>query len=231
MNFHTRKWVKPEDLNSNGTLFGGSLLRWIDEEAAIYAISQLGNQRVVTKFMSEINFVSSARQGDIIELGITATHFGRTSVTLRAEVRNKITRKSILTVEKMVFVNLNEQGEPAPHGRTQIRYADELFEAYPIAAISARSRRRRCQATISSRKKPKKRHTESRTGAQAPVLPCSVEFKLEDGLLARGLRRRILVLRQAERLARIRRRRALRRAFFRRGRFAADQRAEERQRE
>ncbi|CCD41340.1 cytosolic long-chain acyl-CoA thioester hydrolase family protein [Candidatus Paraburkholderia kirkii UZHbot1] len=111
-------------------MFGGSLLRWIDEEAAIYAISQLGNQRVVTKFMSEINFVSSARQGDIIELGITATHFGRTSVTLRAEVRNKITRKSILTVEKMVFVNLNEQGKPAPHGRTQIRYADELFEAY-----------------------------------------------------------------------------------------------------
>ncbi|MGK9608321.1 acyl-CoA thioesterase, partial [Salmonella enterica subsp. enterica] len=25
MNFHTRKWVKPEDLNPNGTLFGGSL--------------------------------------------------------------------------------------------------------------------------------------------------------------------------------------------------------------
>ncbi len=100
MNFHTRKWVKPEDLNPNGTLFGGSLLRWIDEEAAIYAIVQLGNQRVVTKYISEINFVSASRQGDIIELGITATEFGRTSITLTCEVRNKITRKSILTVEK-----------------------------------------------------------------------------------------------------------------------------------
>ncbi|MFL9904163.1 hotdog domain-containing protein [Paraburkholderia fungorum] len=130
MNFHTRKWVKPEDLNPNGTLFGGSLLRWIDEEAAIYAICQLDNQRVVTKFMSEINFVSSARQGDIIELGMTATHFGRTSITLRCEVRNKITRKSILTVEKMVFVNLDEKGEPMAHGRTQIRYADEAFARY-----------------------------------------------------------------------------------------------------
>ncbi len=79
MNFHTRKWVKPEDLNPNGTLFGGSLLRWIDEEAAIYAIVQLGNQRVVTKYISEINFVSASRQGDIIELGITATEFGRTA--------------------------------------------------------------------------------------------------------------------------------------------------------
>jgi len=130
MNFHTRKWVKPEDLNPNGTLFGGSLLRWIDEEAAIYAICQLGNQRVVTKFISEINFVSSARQGDIIELGMTATEFGRTSVTLRCEVRNKITRKSILTIEKMVFVNLGEDGKPAPHGRERIHYADEAFERY-----------------------------------------------------------------------------------------------------
>jgi acyl-CoA hydrolase len=130
MNFHTRKWVKPEDLNPNGTLFGGSLLRWIDEEAAIYAICQLDNQRVVTKFMSEINFVSSARQGDIIELGMTATNFGRSSITLRAEVRNKITRKSILTIEKMVFVNLGADGTPAPHGRDRIRYADEAYERY-----------------------------------------------------------------------------------------------------
>jgi acyl-CoA hydrolase len=130
MNFHTRKWVKPEDLNPNGTLFGGSLLRWIDEEAAIYAICQLDNQRVVTKFISEINFVSSARQGDIIELGMTATDFGRTSITLRCEVRNKITRKSILTIERMVFVNLGEDGKPAPHGRESILYADEAYERY-----------------------------------------------------------------------------------------------------
>jgi hypothetical protein len=38
LNFHTRKWVKPEDLNPNHTLFGGRLLQWIDEEAVIYAI-------------------------------------------------------------------------------------------------------------------------------------------------------------------------------------------------
>ena len=103
--FHTRKWVRPEDLNANGTLFGGSLLRWIDEEAAIYAIIQLGNGMAVTKYMSEINFVSSAQQGDLIEMGLTATHFGRTSLTMRTEVRNMFTRQSILTIEKIVFVN------------------------------------------------------------------------------------------------------------------------------
>lgn len=122
VSFHTRKWVKPEDLNANGTLFGGSLLRWIDEQAAIYAIIQMGNHRAVTKLISEINFVASARQGDMIEMGLKATHFGRTSMTMRAEVRNMITRHVILTIEKMVFVSLGEDGKPAPHGYTDITY-------------------------------------------------------------------------------------------------------------
>lgn len=125
MNFHARKWVKPEDLNPNGTLFGGSLLRWIDEEAAIYAIVQLENQKVVTKLISEVNFLSSAEQSDIIELGITATAFGRTSITMRCVVRNKITHKNILTIERMVFVNMGPDGKPAPHGKTQISYTHE----------------------------------------------------------------------------------------------------------
>lgn len=128
MKFRTRKWVKPEDLNPNGSLFGGSLLKWIDEEAAIYAIIQLESPRVVTKLISEINFVSSARQGDIIELGLTATEFGRTSITLRCEVRNKITHKSILTVDRMVFVNIGEDGQPAAHGKTEITYVKDRLQ-------------------------------------------------------------------------------------------------------
>ncbi|GAB2549875.1 acyl-CoA thioesterase [Leucobacter ruminantium] len=122
INFYTRKWVKPEDLNANGTLFGGSLLRWIDEEAAIYAIIQLGNHRVVTKFISEINFEASARQGDLLEMGLVATHFGTTSITMRAQVRNMITRKTILSIERLVFVNIGEDGEPAPHGYSTITF-------------------------------------------------------------------------------------------------------------
>ncbi|NQD69165.1 acyl-CoA thioesterase [Sphingobacterium shayense] len=123
MNFYTRKWIKPEDLNPNGTLFGGTLLRWIDEEAVIYAIIQLGNPLIVTKYISEINFVSSAIQGDIIELGIEAVSFGRTSLTMRCEVRNKITRKTILSIDKLVFVNLDKEGNPAPHNKSEITYA------------------------------------------------------------------------------------------------------------
>lgn len=128
MNFHTRKWIKPEDLNPNGTLFGGSLLRWVDEEAAIYAIIQLENKHVVTKFISEINFVSSAVEGDIIEMGIEVVNFGRTSLTLHCLVRNKLTRKVILDIEKMVFVNIGLDGIPIPHGKTEVTYVRDRLE-------------------------------------------------------------------------------------------------------
>ena len=125
MNFYTRKWVKPEDLNAHNTLFGGRLMAWIDEEAAIYTTIQLGTNAVVTKYISEINFISSAKQGDIVELGIKAIRFGRTSLTLTCEVRNKISQKTILTIDKIVFVAVDAEGKPVPHGRTEIIYTDE----------------------------------------------------------------------------------------------------------
>ncbi len=121
MQFHTRKWVKPEDLNPNSTLFGGRLLQWIDEEAVIYAIVQLENSRVVTKYISEINFISAPKIGDIIEIGIIATEFGASTLTVRCEVRNNITRQPILTIDRMVFANLSESGKPARHGKTDVQ--------------------------------------------------------------------------------------------------------------
>ncbi|GGH42297.1 thioesterase [Mangrovimonas yunxiaonensis] len=125
MRFHTRKWVKPEDLNPNGTLFGGRLLAWIDEEAALYTLIQLENKRIVTKFMSEINFMSSAKQGDIVELGMEVVNFGKTSLTIRCEARNKMTRETILTIDKIIMVNLGKDGLPTPHGKTQVEFVKD----------------------------------------------------------------------------------------------------------
>ncbi|WP_271404958.1 acyl-CoA thioesterase [Tenacibaculum soleae] len=125
MKFHTRKWIKPEDLNPNGTLFGGRLLQWIDEEVALYAIIQLEIPKTVTKFMSEIDFVSSAKQGDIIEIGIEVVKFGNSSITLNCEVRNKITHKTIIAIDKIIMVSLNDNGNPVAHGKTKVEYAKD----------------------------------------------------------------------------------------------------------
>ncbi|AXO79184.1 acyl-CoA thioesterase [Olleya aquimaris] len=125
MRFHTRKWVKPEDLNPNGTLFGGQLLAWIDEEAALYTIIQLENNKVVTKYMSEINFMAKAVEGDIVEIGMEVQKFGRSSITLNCEVRNMRTRETIITVENIIMVNLDQDGNPKPHGKTKIEFVKD----------------------------------------------------------------------------------------------------------
>jgi len=128
MRFHSRKWVKPEDLNPNGTLFGGRLLEWIDEEAALYTIIQLENSKIVTKYISEINFMSSAKKGDIIELGIEVTKFGKSSLTLKCEARNKMTRETILTVDNIIMVNLGVDGKPKPHGKTEVEFVKDRLK-------------------------------------------------------------------------------------------------------
>lgn len=109
-------------MNPNKTLFGGTLLAWIDEEAALYSIVQLENPNVVTKFMSEINFMSSAREGDVIEIGMDVVKFGTTSIVLKCVVRNMMTHENIIMVENITMVNLDENGKPIPHGKTEIEF-------------------------------------------------------------------------------------------------------------
>jgi len=118
MKFYSRKLIKPGDLNANNTLFGGALLRWIDEEAGIYAMTKLGTQKVVTKYISEINFVSSAKQGNVIEIGLEFSSIGKTSISFKCEVRNVFSKKTIIVLEKIVFVQVNDAEQPTPHNLT-----------------------------------------------------------------------------------------------------------------
>ena len=119
MKYHTRQIVKPDDLNAANALFGGRLLSWIDEEAAIYAICQLNSSSIVTKAMSEINFVATAKLGDVIEFGMDLVKIGTTSITIACDVRNKKTKESIVKIDEIVFVLLDEEGKPKAHGKTE----------------------------------------------------------------------------------------------------------------
>lgn len=119
MKYRTRKLIKPEDLNPRGTLFGGRVLEWIDEEAAIFAICQLESSSVVTKAMSEIDFVSTGKLGDVIEFGMEVVSLGTTSITIACDVRNKQTKQSLIKIDKIVFVLLDENGRPKPHGKSK----------------------------------------------------------------------------------------------------------------
>jgi acyl-CoA thioesterase YciA len=121
MIYRSRKMVMPAHLNGASTLFGGQALAWVDEEAAIFAACQLGTGSLVTKLMSEINFLAPARIGDIVEVGAELVAFGKTSITVRCAMRNKTTKQDILLVDKIVFVHVDAQGKPKPHGVTGMR--------------------------------------------------------------------------------------------------------------
>jgi acyl-CoA hydrolase len=115
MKFYTRKMVAAKDLNSNGSLFGGRLLAWIDEEAFIFSACQLKDDSVVTRYISNIEFLSTARIGDIVEIGMEVVDMGRTSITLACLVRKKGTDTSITQIDKIVFVLVGRDGKPKPH--------------------------------------------------------------------------------------------------------------------
>lgn len=117
MEFRSRRIVKNEDLNGFGTLFGGKALAWIDEEAAIFCQCQLQVKGLVTKFMSEIDFKHSAHLGDIVEIGADLISVGRTSITIKCSIRNKTTLQEIITVDKIVFVHIDENGKAIPHNK------------------------------------------------------------------------------------------------------------------
>ena len=115
LKFRTRKLIKPEDLNGRNTLFGGRLMSWIDEECAIYCACQMKTHQIVTKYISEMNFMSPAYQGDMIEIGVETISVGRTSLTLSAVVRNKDTKENLIQVDRLVFVSVDAAGRPVPH--------------------------------------------------------------------------------------------------------------------
>ena len=119
MRFLSRRLVMPNDLNYANSLFGGRALEWIDEEAAIYAICQLGTNVLVTKHIGEISFESPAMQGDVVEFGLATKKVGRTSITVTCTMRNKITKTIICVADDIVFVTLDpDTRQPKPHGQS-----------------------------------------------------------------------------------------------------------------
>ena len=116
MKFLTRKLITPADLNPRGTLHGGQLLKWIDEEGGIHAGLELNTGLIVTKMISEIDFKFPVILGDVIEIGMQTLDIGKTSCTLSCEVRSLQAGRAVCSIDKMVYVRVNKYGLPKKHG-------------------------------------------------------------------------------------------------------------------
>ena len=116
MKFLTRKLITPADLNPRGTLHGGQLLKWIDEEGGIHAALELQTGLIVTKFISEIEFKYPVLEGDVVEIGMQTNEVGTSSVNLSCDVRSMHADRIVCTIDKIVYVRVNKYGLPKGHG-------------------------------------------------------------------------------------------------------------------
>jgi acyl-CoA hydrolase len=74
------KLVMPEHLNHYGFLFGGHLLKWVDEYAYIAAAIQYPGSNFVTIAMDRVEFRKSVREGTILRFIVEPGRRGNTSV-------------------------------------------------------------------------------------------------------------------------------------------------------
>ncbi|MGK7377082.1 acyl-CoA thioesterase [Planococcus sp. 1R117A] len=110
------KLVLPPDTNHMGTIFGGTVLSFIDEIAAITAMKHSG-KAVVTASIDTVNFLSSARVGNVLLLEGVVISTGRTSmeVYVKAECQNIETgEKTLTTTAILTMVAVSEDGKPTP---------------------------------------------------------------------------------------------------------------------
>ncbi|TCT17253.1 acyl-CoA hydrolase [Melghiribacillus thermohalophilus] len=110
------KLVLPPDTNHLGTIFGGKVLAYIDEIAAIAAMKH-SKQVVVTASIDTVSFHSSAKVGDILTLEATVISTGKTSmeVYVKVECEHLETgEKSLTTTSLLTMVAINDEGIPVP---------------------------------------------------------------------------------------------------------------------
>jgi acyl-CoA hydrolase len=112
-----RKLVQPEHMNDQGSLFGGYLLKWIDEFAYITACIDYPDNRFVTIGLEQVEFRHPIGLGEILRFCVTETRKGNTSVEYLVEVfgeKEAASDKTSLFATKITFVNLDENGNKAP---------------------------------------------------------------------------------------------------------------------
>lgn len=78
--------VRPEHLNHHGYLFGGTMLRWIDEFSWLVASRDFPGCTLVTVAMNDIQFRQRVHNGSILRFHILPRQLGTTSVRYSVDV-------------------------------------------------------------------------------------------------------------------------------------------------
>jgi len=104
----------PRDTNSQGTIFGGVILSYIDTAGAIQAHRHTHMDRFVTVAMKEVIFHKPVFVGDLVSFYADVVRVGTTSITVRVVVEVERMGKNErvrVTEAEVTYVAVDEKGE------------------------------------------------------------------------------------------------------------------------
>jgi acyl-CoA hydrolase len=107
--------VLPGHANPYSSLFGGTLLQWMDTTAAIAAM-RFCQRSVLTASLESIDFRQPIHVGEMVEVVARAVYAGRTSVIVRVEVFREALAgdRDLCTSGYFSMVAVDSAGRPAP---------------------------------------------------------------------------------------------------------------------
>ncbi len=106
--------VLPIHTNSLDTVFGGTVMSWIDVAAAI-AAQRHSNSEVVTASIDQLNFIAPIKKGWVVNLKASVNFVSRTSmeVGVRVDAENPKTSEYFHTASAyLTFVAVGSDGKP-----------------------------------------------------------------------------------------------------------------------
>lgn len=125
--------VLPTHINALGSIFGGTIMSWIDIAAAI-AAQRHSNKEVVTASIDSLSFIAPVYKGWVVNLKASVNYTSRTSmeVGVRVDAENPRTGEVFHTASAYTtFVALGGNGKPIEVPGLICETADEKrrFEA------------------------------------------------------------------------------------------------------
>ena len=112
----TARLMMPADANILGNVFGGAIMRYMDEIAAIVAWRHAGTN-VVTASIDRMNFYAPVYVGNLLVLKAAVNYVGNTSMEIgvRIEAMDPSTREATHTGScYLTYVALAGVGRPTP---------------------------------------------------------------------------------------------------------------------
>lgn len=101
------------DINGQGRLFGGQLLKWIDEVAGVTARRHCG-RNVTTAAIDQLSFKDGAYLNELVVLVGRVTFVGRTSIEVRVDTYREDQNGMRFPINRayMVLVCMGDDGKP-----------------------------------------------------------------------------------------------------------------------